>query len=127
MQPERRQERAKKGQWQAAIAWVAEAGHLDTFQVAERVFASTPIQAEGLAVLTALNAVSQSYSNIVIKSDSQVIQGLLKSSTTKEELKHTVTEIRAATRKVDLVICIKVDRSQVHKAHILAIKCRKYG
>uniref|UniRef100_A0A803NB50 RNase H type-1 domain-containing protein n=1 Tax=Chenopodium quinoa TaxID=63459 RepID=A0A803NB50_CHEQI len=97
-------------------------------QGSRRVFAATPTQAEGLVVLEALRVAHVGVDNMLIKTDSvQIVEALKHLDKAKEELKHIVRDIYREAQKRKYVICIKVDRSKVAKAHKLAIACRKFA
>uniref|UniRef100_A0A803KPS9 RNase H type-1 domain-containing protein n=1 Tax=Chenopodium quinoa TaxID=63459 RepID=A0A803KPS9_CHEQI len=115
--------------WQAAIAWMIEENNQVQIQRTSRTFATTLTQAEGLAVLKALQEVPSRFGNLIIKTDSStLVQGLRKPDKTLDELiKHIVQDIRLTVGKRDFVACVKTRRSAVQKAHNLAVSCRKYG
>uniref|UniRef100_A0A803L1B1 Uncharacterized protein n=1 Tax=Chenopodium quinoa TaxID=63459 RepID=A0A803L1B1_CHEQI len=97
-------------------------------QGASRAYAVSPSQAEGLAILRAIKEVPRDCSNLVIKSDSiVVIRALKQPSKADDELRSIVKDILLEACTRDFVACIKVDRSNVHKAHFLAVSCRKCG
>uniref|UniRef100_A0A803MUL5 RNase H type-1 domain-containing protein n=1 Tax=Chenopodium quinoa TaxID=63459 RepID=A0A803MUL5_CHEQI len=117
-----------KGEWQAAIAWNADDNQGRSYQSATRVYAISPAQAEGLAILEAIKGAPTQYPNLIIKTDaSVVVESLQWQGKVLEELKRIVQDIKYLGLQRDFLVCIKVDRRSVQKAHDLAINCRKYG
>uniref|UniRef100_A0A803MP61 RNase H type-1 domain-containing protein n=1 Tax=Chenopodium quinoa TaxID=63459 RepID=A0A803MP61_CHEQI len=122
----KRRKKKDDTQWEAAVAWALEMMDQQHIQGAVRVFASSPNQAEALAVLIALKKIPPDIPNVVIKSDSSVTISALKCPSKVElETRNIITDIHREAGKRAFVLCIKVDRLNVNKAHLLAVKARK--
>lgn len=108
-------------QWQAAVGWEEDTDQEPRLSGATKIFALSPLQAECQAILWGTRLAASFASNVVVKSDClEAVQAIKNPSKAVVNIVPIIEDIRLVAKNLDYFVCIKVSRTQVSKAHILA-------
>ncbi|XP_056689082.1 uncharacterized protein [Spinacia oleracea] len=112
--------------WDAAIGWVILYKGDTLVQGASKVFASSPAQAEALAILTAFKNILSLARNIIVWTDSiQIVHALHDEASSPMECKPVIRDIKKQTLSFVYCKIVKVKKLFVLRAHNLAVTVRK--
>lgn len=114
------------GAWDVAIGWVISYKGDTLAQGASKIFASSPSQAEALAILTAIKNIPNFARSIIVWTNSiQIVHAHYDEALSPIECKPVLRDIKKRALALNFCNIVKVKRLFVLRAHNLAPKARK--
>lgn len=121
-----RKKKVKNKQWESSIGWAEDVNQVAICSGAKRIFAQNALQAECYAILEGIKMASEISQNVVVKTDcKQAVEALINVQKAPSNIITLVEDIQLEARKLDYLVCMKVSRDVVAKAHTLAQQERK--